>query len=105
MNNDPKTKTNRTLLSRYRLHVIPAKSVAAENIPRYAETRAESDGSFAFKNLAPGKYWLLARPLPVNESTEVQTRPAAWDASERDTAPRGGNFEKCRRHPAVPARQ
>jgi hypothetical protein len=81
--NDPKTKITKTPLSRYRVHLIPAESAAAENILRYAETRSGSDGSFAFKNLAPGKYLLLARPLPEDESTEVRTRPAAWDASER----------------------
>jgi hypothetical protein len=81
--NDPQTKSNKILLSRYRVHLIPAESAAAENLLRYAETRSGSDGSFAFKNLRPGKYWLLARPLPENESTEVQTNPAAWDAVER----------------------
>jgi hypothetical protein len=81
--NDPKTKTNKPQLSRYRVHLIPAESAAAENLLRYAETRSGSEGSFAFKNLAPGKYWLLARQLPESESTEVQTRPPAWDASER----------------------
>jgi hypothetical protein len=81
--NDPQTKSNKILLSRYRVHLIPAESAAAENPLRYAETRSGSDGSFAFKNLAPGKYWLLAEPLPERESTEVQTRPIAWEASER----------------------
>jgi protocatechuate 3,4-dioxygenase beta subunit len=80
---DPKIKTTQTPLSRYRVHLIPAESATAENLLRYAETRAGSDGSFDFKNLAPGKYWLLAKPLPESESTEVQTRPVAWDASER----------------------
>jgi hypothetical protein len=81
--NDPPAKTNRTPLSRYRIHLVPAESAAAENALRYGEARSGSDGSFAFKNLAPGKYWLLAKPLPESESTEVQTRPAAWEASER----------------------
>jgi protocatechuate 3,4-dioxygenase beta subunit len=81
--NDPPAKTTRTPLSRYRIHLVPGESAAAENALRYGETRAGSDGSFAFKNLAPGKYWLLARPLPDDESTETETRPAAWDASER----------------------
>jgi hypothetical protein len=81
--NDPKTKTNKPQLSRYRVHLIPAESTAAENLLRYFETPAGADGSFAFKKLAPGKYRILAKPLPEGESIEGQTRPAAWDADER----------------------
>jgi hypothetical protein len=60
-----------------RVHLIPAEKEAADDVLRYAETAAASDGAFVFKHLAPGKYWLLARPL-----TEA-TRPAAWDSAER----------------------
>jgi len=80
---DTQTKTNKTPFSRYRIHLIPVDNTAVENVLRYAEAPAGSDGSFAFKNLAPGKYGLLARPLPEGESVEAQTRPAAWDATER----------------------
>jgi hypothetical protein len=60
-----------------RVHLIPAEKEAADDVLRYAETAAASDGALVFKHLAPGKYWLLARPL-----TEA-TRPAAWDSAER----------------------
>jgi hypothetical protein len=80
---DAQSKSNKIPLSRYRVHLIPAESAAAEDVLRYAETTAGSDGSFAFKSLAPGKYWMLARRLPEGESIESQTRPAAWDANER----------------------
>jgi Carboxypeptidase regulatory-like domain len=76
------SKTNKTPLSRYRVHLIPAESTAAENLLRYFETPADSDGSFTFKKLAPGKYRILAKPLPEGEPVEGQTRPAAWDADE-----------------------
>jgi hypothetical protein len=81
--NELQPKTNKRPLSRYRVHLIPAESTAAENLLRYFETPAGADGSFAFKKLAPGKYRILAKPLPEGESIEGQTRPAAWDADER----------------------
>jgi len=81
--NDLQTKTDKIPLSRYRVHLIPAEKTAAENILQYAETFAGSDGAFTFKNMAPGKYRLLARPLPEADSVEVEPRPAAWDAVER----------------------
>ncbi len=77
------SKTSERPLSRYRVHLIPAESTAAENLLRYFETPAGSDGTFAFKKLAPGKYWILAKQLPDGESVEGQTKPAAWDADER----------------------
>jgi Carboxypeptidase regulatory-like domain len=81
--NELQSKTGKRPLSRYRIHLIPAESTAADNLLRYFETPAGSDGSFAFKKLAPGKYRILAKPLPEGESIEGQTRPAAWDADER----------------------
>jgi hypothetical protein len=80
---DLQTKTKNIPLSRYRVHLIPAESAAAENILRYAEVPADSNGSFAFKNLAPGKYWILTRPMPESDSVEIPSRPIAWDAVER----------------------
>ncbi|MGH9802882.1 MAG: hypothetical protein ACRD82_21150, partial [Blastocatellia bacterium] len=32
---------------------------------------------------APGKYWLLARTIPDNESSDRLPSPVAWDAAER----------------------
>jgi hypothetical protein len=63
--------------------MIFQKMVTVLHVLRYAETTTGSDGSFAFKELAPGKYWISAKPLPEGESIESQTRPAAWDADER----------------------
>jgi len=64
-------------------HLAPAEPEARDKALRFAETRVESDGQFSFGNLAPGKYWLLARPIPDYEPNEKPTRPAAWDAAER----------------------
>jgi hypothetical protein len=66
--------------ARVRVHLVPAEASQAEDLVRYQEGLSRSDGTFELKNLAPGKYWLLARPLADDESNN---RPAAWDATER----------------------
>jgi len=71
------------LPSRLRLHLIPADPKAAEDILRYSETIVRSEGSFAFNNIAPGKYRLLTRVVPDDEPIDRPPFPAAWDANER----------------------
>jgi hypothetical protein len=50
---------------------------------RYAETVASVEGAFEFKNMAPGKYRLLARAAPDDEPSDRPPAPAAWDVNER----------------------
>ena len=69
--------------ARMRAHLAPAKPEARDEALRFAEARVESDGRFSFSNLAPGRYWLLARPIPDSEPNDKPARPAAWDAAER----------------------
>lgn len=70
--------------ARLRIHLVPADTTAAEDLVRYRETLTQNDGAFEVKNLAPGKYWVLARPLADDESSErPNSRPAAWDSTER----------------------
>ena len=66
------------LSKRMQVHLIPATVDAASDVLRYAEAMVGGGGAFAFKHLAPGKYWLLARPAAENAD-----RPLAWDAAER----------------------
>lgn len=66
------------LSKRMQVHLIPTAADAASDVLRYAETMVGGDDAFAFKHLAPGKYWLLARP-----AAEIADRPLAWDAAER----------------------
>ncbi len=68
---------------RLQIHLLPAEETAAGDLLRYAETLASKDGSFEFKNLAPGKYWVLARPAPEVGTEEQQSKPLAWDQNER----------------------
>lgn len=64
-----------------RVHLIPAEKEAADDVLRYAQTSTNSDGSFHLRNLAPGRYLLLAKPMKGNESSEA--RPVAWDQVQR----------------------
>jgi hypothetical protein len=66
--------------ARVRVHVVPADASQAEDLVRYQESLSRNDGTFELKHLAPGKYWLLARSLADDDAN---SRPAAWDATER----------------------
>jgi hypothetical protein len=57
-----------TLPPRLRVYLIPAEPEAAENVLRFYESWSEADGRFTVENVAPGKYWIVARPAPENES-------------------------------------
>ncbi len=71
------------IAARLRVLLLPAEAAAADDLLRHYEVLARNDGAFQFKNLAPGKYWLLARPFADDEASERATRPLAWDAAER----------------------
>lgn len=68
-----------------RVHLVPAEREQADNPLRYAETRVAADGSFAFANLAPGRYWLVALPefADAVNSPDNTPRPLALDPAAR----------------------
>jgi len=68
---------------RLRAHLVPAEPLAKDDVLRFAETPVESDGSFRFANLAPGKYLITTREIPGSEAPDEPARPVAWDAAER----------------------
>jgi hypothetical protein len=70
------------LPARLRVHLAPAEAEAASDALRYAEV-VTRDGNFSLTHLAPGKYWLLARAVPDDESGEQPEKPVAWDADAR----------------------
>jgi hypothetical protein len=76
-------KVGASLASRLRVHLAPVDAALANEVLRYAEVLTRNDGSFAFNNLAPGKYWLLARPVPDDEPVDRPPRPLSWDSAER----------------------
>jgi hypothetical protein len=68
---------------RMRVHLVPAEAGAANDVLLYAETFARGDGSFSLSNVAPGKYWLIARAAPDDEISDSSPLPVAWNANER----------------------
>jgi Carboxypeptidase regulatory-like domain len=66
-----------------KVYLIPTERERAEDVLRYGEAQLGSDGTFALLNLAPGRYWIIARPAPESESPERTPRPLAWDADTR----------------------
>jgi hypothetical protein len=55
-----------------RIYLVPAEREAAENILRFFETPAESDAGFAINNIAPGRYWILARPSDDDDPSKLK---------------------------------
>jgi hypothetical protein len=76
-------KEGTPLPSRLRVHLVPVEADRANDPLRYAEMIVRQDRSFAFDNVAPGKYWLIARAAPDNEPTDRPSTPIAWDANLR----------------------
>ncbi|MFN2413745.1 MAG: carboxypeptidase regulatory-like domain-containing protein [Pyrinomonadaceae bacterium] len=64
-----------------RVHLVPQERERAEDALRYYEAAVSADGAFSLKNLAPGRYLLLARAEA--EAPDAPPRPAAWDADTR----------------------
>jgi hypothetical protein len=66
-----------------RAYLVPTETTAADEVIRYAETFARSDGSFTLTNITPGKYWFLARAVPDDEPADNPPPPVSWNAAER----------------------
>jgi hypothetical protein len=63
--------------------LIPAEKEAADDVLRYAQVNAGGDGGFQFKNIAPGRYYLLAKPITDGSAGNASARLQAWDNVER----------------------
>jgi hypothetical protein len=66
-----------------RVHLVPAEPNSAEDTLRFIEAEVQSDSSFKLLNVAPGRYWLLARQLSEEGSKKRLVRPQAWNAAAR----------------------
>jgi hypothetical protein len=72
-----------SLPSRLRVHVVPAEADSADSVLRYSEVAVDNSGLFSIGNLAPGRYFMLARAVSDEEFMERDFRPMAWDATSR----------------------
>lgn len=61
------------------IHLIPAEKENADDVLRYAQTNTTGEGVFQFKHIAPGRYFVLAKPAN-DEAAKL-----AWDAARRAT--------------------
>jgi len=66
-----------------RVHLVPADREQANDVLRYIETTITSEGSFAFSNIAPGRYLIVSRVEPGAEILGTSPRSAAWDPTAR----------------------
>lgn len=66
-----------------RIQLVPAEAAAADDLSRYREILAGSERTFFFKNLPPGRYWLLARIVANDEVIDRAGSLPAWDKVER----------------------
>jgi hypothetical protein len=71
--------------TQFRIHLVPADRDNADQALRFAEAPVTPDGAFAFSNLAPGRYRLLARPVAADAQQDALPRPAAWDKQARQS--------------------
>jgi hypothetical protein len=78
-----------------KVFLIPAEEEAKDNVLRYAETRADGEGKFLLRNLAPGEYRLLAWPeanLPGTTGELPSHFAASFRLKLRQTAAREKPF-------------
>ena len=76
-------KEGAPLPDRLRVHLVPSEPNSADVTLRYIEAEVQSDSTFKLLNVAPGRYWLLARPLPEEDSKLRIPRPQAWNPAAR----------------------
>jgi len=76
-------REGKTLPYPMRVYLVPAEVNSEVEILRYAEADVREDASFAFSNLVPGQYWLMARQHPERDTADNVDLPVAWDAEAR----------------------
>lgn len=62
------------------IHLIPAEKENADDVLRYSQTNITGEGTFQFKNIAPGRYLLLTKPIKAGTANLL-----AWDSAQRLT--------------------
>ncbi len=76
-----KVASGETVPPRMVLYLVPAEKENAEDVLRFFSAEVNSDATFAFNNLPPGRYFALTRILEPNDPrTEAKLRaPEAGD--------------------------
>lgn len=64
-----------------RAYLVPAERESADNVLRFFEAAVESDAGFAVNNIAPGRYWIIARSADDGDLAKV--KPIRQDSALR----------------------
>ena len=64
-----------------RVYLVPAEKESVDDVFRFFETRADTDGSFAMSNIAPGHHRIIGRA--ADESEPATVRPIRQDSGLR----------------------
>lgn len=76
-------KDNQPPETRLRVHLVPAEPEASNDVLRYFESELSTDGGFSFSNVAPGKYWVVAREISDQDVAGTEHLSLAWDDGDR----------------------
>jgi len=64
-----------------RVYLVPAERESTENVLRFFEAAPDADATFAINNIAPGRYWLIARA--ADEGDPARVKPIRQEAPLR----------------------
>ena len=56
-----------------RVYLTPSERESADNVLRFYESRPDLNGNFTVDNIAPGRYWIIARPFEEKESGAIKS--------------------------------
>jgi hypothetical protein len=62
-----------SLPSGLRAYLAPAERESRDDVLRFFEARTDGDGRFAVDNIAPGRYWIIARPDDESDPAKVKS--------------------------------
>lgn len=82
----PPTPAVTRLPDRLQVLAVPAEPEAAMDLLRYYQSAVEVDGGFAFSNMAPGQYYLLARVTPDEQWNDPAALPDWYKPEQRKKA-------------------
>jgi hypothetical protein len=55
-----------------RIYLVPAERESVENVLRFFEAPADAEAGFAIDNIAPGRYWMIARLADDGDPAKVK---------------------------------
>jgi hypothetical protein len=55
-----------------RIYLVPTERESSENVLRFFETPADAEARFAIDNIAPGRYWVIARLADDGDTAKVK---------------------------------